>query len=343
MFEPPQLLGAASPIWSPTNNACVSDVPAAMAALPTAGVPTSIDVGDIPSFGRFVDHAQGIARLPGDPSMFVVSRSGAGLGAVVARLDGEAGSHALAEDGELAIGEIVGRIPSPPEADHGGGIQLLGNLLVLPYEKRGEHAVVGFYDVSDPRAPKLVYELDRSEGPFPYPGNASNAAIARLTDGRLLLVVGAHSSRSLDFYVSNGLEPGTPGFAMRFFAALQRQTSTTFQNTALVTQCDGTLFLVGGWNTRLLPPSGGADKIVWLQVSNGPDGLPVFEEKGRAHMDCGRCNFAAGVGPFVTGDGSIALYAVSHSDKDGALTVEEFYAGRPPAPNAVANDPNGSR
>lgn len=310
--------GVTRTVGSPTNNRCVPDVDGALSALSRTGRPFTVDLGAAPPLGRLTNHAQGVARLPGPAPVFVVSRSGAGTGALVA----SAAEHEAVPDGHAGV--VIGSIASPADADHGGGIHTLGRLLFVPYEDKGSRALVSIYDLADPAAPRLVYTLDRTDGPFPHPANASNVAAARLQDGRFLVVVGAHSSRSLDFYVSNRHAPGDARFALTFFAALQREVPTSFQNTALLTQCDGTLFLAGTWNTRLPPPSGGRDLLAWYRLGTGAAGEPTLDEVGRAHLDCGRCNFAAGAGPYVDPSGAVRLYAVAHDDVDGAIVVEEF-------------------
>lgn len=318
-FEAPVLAGALA-----EGRTCIPDINGALSGLARSGRPIAIDLGDAPGLGRFTNHAQGVVRLPRSPGTLVVSRSGAGLGALVADVP-ELGEAENDGAGEAAV---VATIASPPDADHGGGIDVLDDLLFVPFEDRNERALVAIYDLAEPSDPRLVHEVDRTEGPFPHPGNSASATAARLADGRILLIVGAHSSRSLDFYVSNGPEPGAPGFAMHYFASLQRHVPTGIQTTTLLTQCDGTLFLVGAWNTRLPPPSGGQDLLGWFRLDLDASGAPRLTETGRAHFDCWKCNFAAGAGVFVSDDGDVRLYAVAHDDLDGDVIVEEFVPAR---------------
>jgi hypothetical protein len=300
-------------------NPCVADVAGALEALPRRGRPIRVRLGARQVLSsRLTRHAQGVARLPDAERTLVISRSGGGVGALIARLPLDTASDAV---------DLRATIASPPPLDHGGGIQALGRLLLVPYENKRDPAAVLIYDMTDPDAPRLVQRLDRSTARAPSkPTHASNVAAARLAGGRVLVVVGTHSTRVLDFYVTDGADLSDPGLRWTLVATLFRRVATGMQGTALVTQCDGTLFFLGVANTRIPPPAGGRDKLYAYRLDAEPAGVPVLTPVVERRMDCAFCNFAAGAGPYVDAAGRLRLYAVPHVDRDGELVVEEFTA-----------------
>lgn len=299
-------------------NPCVTDVSGALEALPRRGRAFVVRLGDDQVLGsQWSRHAQGVARLPDAHGTLIISRSGDGVGALIVRPD--------PEYQESGGGDLRAVITAPQNLDHGGGIQTLGSVLLLPFENKRDPSAVLFYDLADPDWPRLLHRFDRIEEPKPSNRtHASNAAAARLADGRILLVVGSHSSRALDFYVSNDRSLADPLLAWTRVTTLYREVVTGMQTTALVTQCDGTLFFLGVTNTRFPPPANGRDLLHWYRVDVALDGTPRLVLAGRLHMQCEHCNFAAGAGPYVDAAGGLRLYAVPHADRDGELMVEEF-------------------
>jgi len=152
---------------------------------------------------------------------------------------------------------------------HPGGIQLLGDYLVLPLEK-GLYgpSIILFWDVSNPESPKkLSYEITNR-----HDRSAGAVGITRLITGalkdKMLMVVAAHGKDVLNFYLSQGTDIKAPDFklitawtpdklghAKDQKSALWATPLSAYQNTSLVTQCDGKTFLIAtvGASNHLIP------------------------------------------------------------------------------------------
>ena len=235
----------------------------------------------------------------------------------------------VGEAGPSESRDILATIAAPPDADHAGGIQVLDDLLLIPFANRNGRSYVRFYDLSVPTSPLFLGELMLEQaGAVRYAGHASNVAIARLADGRLLLLSGAHSTRAVEAFVT--IESWTGGavavgeHGWRHAATLYREIEPGLQTIALLPQCDGTLFLAGARNSRIPPPAFGRDRLRLYRLGEADGGLPRFEEERAVHIRCDMCNFAAGAGPFITPHGRLVVYGAPHSDGKGVLTIEAF-------------------
>ena len=317
---------------------CVPDVTAALEALPVRGVPLGFDPGGERGFFPPLRHWQGVQRLAvGDGRWMVATRSGGATGFVVVRM---ASRHA--EGLAFGANRLAGGTPSwsawPPDSDavvsrvevepglgHPGGIQALGTILVVPYEARGDSAAVAFYDMTEAASPRRLGLLRR---PASAGGHASLAALTRLADGRLFLAVGSRSSKELEFLVSETANPfDSPGQRWFYPVHLERGgVDGGFQNLNFVTQCDGTLFLVGLGNTGFPPPNLGEDQVEWFTVRGNPSRGLRLERAGWRRLDCRECNFGAGGGVYVTPPGGIVLYGIGQGlgGPAGTAEVEEF-------------------
>jgi hypothetical protein len=334
----PALTGYVSTRWGAfDHNRCVPSVSAGIAALGSpSGDLLGFRMDGMRGLNRLFAHWQGIQRVPGgDGRWLVLSRSRAEIGFVTVRLGSRAtgggrfGSNRISPDqspestpppeGDAAIREL----PPPLGFSHGGGMQMLGQVLVVPFEGGKGHSVVAFYDLADPARPRLLHLLNHEGLPPPSdPGHASAAGLVKLADGRFLLLVGEHSSKVLDFYVSEGTSLDPASLTFQWVTTLQGVVTGGFQNMNLVTQCDGTVYLVGTHNTSLPPPALGSDMIRWYRLVNGPDGGIEIRPEGTRHLVCRKCNFAAGAGLYVDPAGQILLYAVAHNDAGPGSSVE---------------------
>ena len=302
-------------------NRCLPDVNQAFSALEDRGILHGFRYAGRPSLDGVFRHFQGIARLGRDDGTWLaVSRSGSANAVAI-----------------LGPSGVVAEIKAPAGLTHAGGIQVMGSVLAVPYEHKQGRSRVVLYDLADPLRPRILYELDRSDVPSPSaPGHASAVALSRLADGRLLMIVGVRSSKVLDFYVSNHADLAAPGLAFIRVGTLEEAIEGRFQSHNLVTQCDGTLFLVGAYNTGFPAPALGHDRLRWYRLDAAWDGGVALVEAGTRKIDCRRCNFAAAAGVFVTGDGELVLYGIEHGGAGPGRTMsyEEFRArsSQPTAP-----------
>jgi hypothetical protein len=328
----PLLRGYVTETWGNAGaNRCVPDVDEALEGL--------ADRGDL----------QGVQRLAvEDGRWLALSRSGAPVAFALVELESRdpggfpfgtnraAGERAPSRTAPPETDRLVLEVPAPEGFRHAGGMQALGHILAVPFEE-GDRSIIAFYDVSDPRAPRELHVLDHAALPPPHdPKHASVAGLVRLAGGRILLVTGERSSKVLEFHLSNGSDPGAPGFGFEETVMVRGVVEGGFQNVNLLTQCDGTLFLVGAHNTGLPPPSLGRDWVRWYRLG-GTATAPTFEPAGGRRLRCDECNFGAGAGLYIAPDGRLVLYAVSHSDggPGRSTSLEEFPAA---LPRAVTTD-----
>lgn len=335
----PALEGKVHEAWGGAEaGRCVPDVSEALVSLPVRGMPLGFDPRGERGFFPPLRHWQGVQRLAiGDARWLVASRSGSTTGFVVIRMESR-DTEGLAfgasrESGGMpdwsspppVTDAVVSRVESEPGLRHAGGIQASGALLAVPYESRGDSAVVVFYDLSDPASPRRLGLVHR---PPWAGGHASLVAVTRLADRRLLLVVGARSSEVLEFLVSETADPFASSAQPAFTPVYVERGGIHggFQNLNFVTQCDGTLYLVGMGNTGFPPPNLGEDHLAWFAVRGNPSRGLRLEREGRRRFDCRECNFGAGGGVYVTPAGRVVLYAIGQGlgGPAGTAELEEF-------------------
>lgn len=305
--------GLVSVAGAPAVNRCVPDVNVALSSLERRGTSSGFRYDGVPALDGAFRHFQGITRLAReDGTWLAVSRSGS--------------PRAVAIVGPRGI---AAEITAPRGLTHAGGIQALGQVLAVPYEQKQGRSAVILYDVSEPEHPHVIYELDRSDVPPPSaPGHASAVALARLADGRLALIVGVRSSKVLDLYLSNQADLDQPGLRFDRVATLENAVEGRFQSHNLVTQCDGSLFLIGAYNSGFPGPRLGADMLRWYRLTQTVEGMVQLDAQGKRKLDCVHCNFGAAAGVYVAPGGELILYGIEHRDSgpNRTVMVEEFRA-----------------
>ena len=303
--------GLVSMVNMPAVNRCVPNVNTAITSLESRGTARRFHYASAPALDGLFRHFQGITRLSRDEGTWIaVSRSGSPQAVAIVGPEG-----------------LVSEITSPPGLTHAGGIQALGQFLAVPYEHKGGRSAVILYDVADAKHPRMIYELDRSEVPAPSePGHASAVALTRLADGRVAMIVGVRSSKVLDLYLSNHADLTAPGLEFALVATLTNAVEGRFQSHNLVTQCDGSLFLIGTYNNGFPGPRMGADMIRWYRLTQTSEGAVQLAAEGRRKVTCKYCNFGAAAGVFVAPAGDLVLYGIEHRDTGPKRTVyyEEF-------------------
>jgi hypothetical protein len=307
--------GLVSTSYAPALNRCVPNVNSAINALNARGTASGFHYAGTPALDGLFRHFQGITRLPHSGGTWLaVSRSGSAQAVAIVGPNG-----------------VVSEITAPEGLTHAGGIQALGEILAVPYEHKGGRSAVLLYDVTDASHPRVIYELDRSEVPAPSEaGHASAVALTRLADGRVAMIVGVHSSKVLDLYVSNQSDLAAPGLEFNLVATLANAVEGRFQSQNLVTQCDGSLFLIGTYNNGFPGPRLGADMIRWYRLSQNASGAVQLEAQGKRKVTCTYCNFGAAAGVYVAPAGDLMLYGIEHRDTGPNRTVyyEEFRTTR---------------
>lgn len=354
----PVLAGkTACPYGASDCNPCVANVVDAMNRLRTHGDVLGYRMNgaaDVTSF----NHWQGVQRLMTHGGRYLaISRSveDADVGFVVVEMGSRDGSGARFRSNRLqpnvtalvtpppAEDGVVVQVPRDPEFHHAGGIQALGNFLALPVERSdvinpvtGEIIAPGaskvlFYDMSDPLAPRrMATEVDHT-----LLADAAGAAfIARLADDRILVGIGRGDSTVLDFYVSSGSELETAVFEpfdewgrgeARSDLPDGDDNFAAYQSINLVTQCDGTLFLVGTHENTAIGV--GRDFADTFRLENGAGDDVVITKVARRHLRCeGQCNLDAAGGVYLDPEGQILVYGTEHDNDgpDGSVKFSEF-------------------
>ncbi|MGH7492887.1 MAG: hypothetical protein ACREOO_10890, partial [bacterium] len=352
----PPLAGYVSHEWgADEHNPCVPDVHAALAGLRSHGDIMGFQMNGTQDVSLVYGHWQGIQRpMSGSGQYLYASRSGAHVAFVIVKMESRNTSRMRLRSNRLnpalrihetpppAADRIMKEIASEPGFDHAGGMQIIGNILAVPFEDHKSSSRVVLYDVTDPENPQKFHFLDHSNVTSPSdPGQGSAVGITKLQDGRFLLVVGVHSSKVLDFYVSNTTSLRDPALKFERFHTQTGGLVGGFQNLNFINQCDGKIFLVGTHNTGWPPPSLGTNHVRWYLLRNGSANSLAIEEMGGMKLHCEyptgsltsevHCNFGAGGGLYIDPGSQVYIYGVEH-DNDGpagSVKVEEFRASRP--------------
>ncbi|WP_043392719.1 hypothetical protein [Archangium violaceum] len=227
---------------------------------------------------------------------------------------------------------------------HAGGMQASGSLLAVPLESSpsGENGRVVFYDMATPWRPVRlpVNQWGQTQ-------EAGTASLAKLSDGRFLLILGRAHANNLEFYRSTGgdLRSTDAGFVPldnwnegELRSAIGDREFGNYQNLNLVTQCDGSLFLVG----THLNSATGEDWIDLFRLTE-ESGQVVITKVAKKHLYCGypspgydsgtnrQCNLDAAGGVYVDPWGQLIVYGTEH-DNDGpgsSVKMMEFRATFP--------------
>lgn len=301
-----------------------------------------------PTVGTGLVHHQGIQRLNRHgKSYFVVSDSTeddvqAGLEIVEMRSRGSTTE---------ALGRNVTPLWYPPRVDHivaylgdpntyrnhAGGIQALGRFVITPFENVSGLVTAGFRiaDLENPAAPSWTSTTLRTKGNLT---GAGSAAMTRLSDGRFLALVFGRNAFDVEVFVSS--RPEMPGIAESLGAWLSvalSETPSTFnayQNTQLITECDGSLYLLGTYKSSLTCK----DWADLFRVSFSPTFEPTFRLLASRTFAClsestggmRYCDFQAGAGAYVSGSGRLGMYGVEYYNygvptTSDVVKVREFF------------------
>ncbi len=343
----------------PTCNRCVPDVASAVNALRGHGdVQGFYPLGDPVTLSN---HWQGIQRLMvGGARYLAISQSGSTKAFSVVEMGSRDASGARLRSNKLVANQSY-PATLPPSSDrvirdewlpstlpytHQGGMQAVGSVLAVPLEESatGDLARVLFYDLSNPAQPVL---LPTSRAAMT--GEAGTASVARLADGRFLLIIGRADANNLEFYLSttSDLRSPTNDFTRldtwneaELRSVLSNDSEfANYQNLNLVAQCDGALFLVG----THLNFSTGQDWVDAHRLTAEGDNF-ILTKVAKRHLTCSypspgydsgtnrHCNLDAAGGVYVDPHGQLFVYGTEH-DNDGPGGTVKMMEFRPTFPN----------
>jgi hypothetical protein len=192
--------------------------------------------------------------------------------------DAEAGrhlaflSHDSATAGYLLVAEFPEELPGEgrvihferfpsdggaPPLRHAGGMQLVGNVLVVGLEDNQQktRSEIQFWNVADPSKPAQLKHLTVERSGAPKDKTAGAVGLAELGPGHLLAVAN-WDSRAIDFYTSNGKPLGDVDCRFAFAARWQDTRADkagwqpdasfgSYQAVNLVTDMAGKVYLLG--------------------------------------------------------------------------------------------------
>jgi hypothetical protein len=336
-------------------NRCVPNVVDAINAMPDHGQKMSFYRTQIhPELSyssTLYNHIQSVQRLSGINSRhLIITRSYNGDGAPAMAAIVEMGSRnttgaamrtnfltaGFLEYGLSTLDRTVKSMPAeatPTGAKfiHAGGAQVIGNFVAIPLEHPDTltnispvtiipgSSRVSFYDLTTPTAPVRVNEIDTTAD---LKGKNGVTGVTKLKDGKYLAF--ATDDSQVFFYVSS-----TTSLVGSTWRKIDRWTPSelgeipnmyqAYQNMQLVTQCDGTIFMVasyktGSWDNAIF---GGEDWLHVFRLSNATTNTDDvrFTRAASKHMYCDDwCNFDAAAGTYVDPLGQVILYGTEHDD-----------------------------
>lgn len=317
-------------------------------ALAPHGEPARFRVGEMVGVTRR-NHFQAVQRLAGPgPARFLVTRSTADPGdsdfglVELGDRPGDAAADGVAglglagfPGGERRDNRLIRAFDTGTAYTHAGGGQRVGRIFALPLERDARGSAVFIYDVSAPRAPRLLSMIPHRGPAGERVDQAGTASLAALADGRFLLVIGRRHANQLDFYLSTTADVATTGWRYldhwsedELNSAIGDRSFGDYQNLALLPEAGGGLYMLGSHRD-----STGVDwlDLHQLGVRNDARGriTAVVTKVGRKHLRCSvrgveHCNLDAGAGAYVGADGRLRVYAIAHEPArlDGFRSAE---------------------
>lgn len=211
--------------------------------------------------------------------------------------------------------------------NHAGGVQVIGRIAVVAFEayRVDDPSDAGFRMWNlEPRFPQASELVQReNESTHGSVKHAGSVGITQLDDGRYLVMVFGRHAREVEVFTTEepflsfdaddwrslgawdvSVKEGTLPEGARWYG---------YQNTQLLSQCDGGLFMLGSVNAN------GNDWVHLYQVTLDPlSSQPTFTRVAERHLFCdsertrGRefCTLKAGGGPYVDPAGRLSFYAV---------------------------------
>lgn len=330
----------------------MDNVVAAFDLVQSVGAVVQVNKG--PNFGPgftkqympFSEHFQGIQRIHGTNRIVL---SGSGLTEGVADLflieiasaaDGGGNLASAANFGPPTSDQVVSKVGFDGEYDHAGGFSIWGNYLAVGAEAGcsvstramggcAEKSRVHFFDVSNPsQLLQLSYMVDRPDA------TAGNVGLVQESDGKFLLVVGRGNAYILDFYRSSATSlDQDPGFVPVGTWSKESMTHGPdvdadygeYQNTNLVMQTNGEMFMFGFYRTGMGVGDDFADLFrVTVPAAGGQIAIHKLVSR---QLSGSNINFQAGGGVYVASPQSLVIYGVDWVPHSGVVTVNEFQSG----------------
>ena len=230
---------------------------------------------------------------------------------------------------------------------HAGGISVLGDIVGVPLEGKGNAEVV-FLDLSTPASPRWAQPATSIPCATPAAGAV---ALTRTPSGRFLCAVwrdeikaAGETTGRLDFFISAAavpadqrqttFEPAWQPLGAWVYAPKPGATMPAaphYQGISFVwDRGTGQLFLIGTRNTDVKAPNDPGEDVADLfgVLSTAGTQTPALDYITSIRLKGADlfCNFAGGGGAFVSESGALALYGAFHFRGDGIFRLSEFWS-----------------
>jgi len=224
---------------------------------------------------------------------------------------------------------------SSPIRRHAGGMQVNGSYVVVPFEDTDGRTVPASFrtfNVSDPPNSFSGPTVLRERGDDTY---GAATALTRTNDGKFMVMIFGNDGADSEVFVSTGNTMPTVPTDWDSKAVVDFLSNANIQNVQFVTKCSGVAGDVSGLlyvvaTHKNAPPLN--EDWVYLYRVTFPDPstyVPAFEFRASRRMVCSSantggtryCDFDAGAGVYVDGNGRLMLYGVEHwnDHNDGFL------------------------
>ena len=191
------------------------------------------------------------------------------------------------------------------ERIHAGGIDSYENILAVPCEGDDDSRIY-LLDITCPTESTELCRIDRPDE------KASAAGITRMSNDHFLVAVIIQAEYLMQFYQSTTTDI-RDGFDAGIGKKLSDKSHNKYENIDLITQTDGTIFLVGTHSTT---QSGGTDwaDLFTIDVNfNTPPTVNTvkIDYKSHKHYHCpGSSTFEGGAGIYIVDNNNLNMYAV---------------------------------
>ena len=296
-------------------NPALDNVPAAFDRVGTRGRSVTIDRKGIvlPKGGHF----QGIQRLVTDPRRVVITSSSDSQSyVVVCNMTGDGTRGRASAPVSLAVKPL----------NHAGGCQTVDSVLVVGVEDDASRrqSQIQFWNVA--ASPSQITSLTIRRSGTPELSTAGAVGLSSYRNGAALAVA-TWDAKSVDFYTTDRDPFRTSGAKFNLAATWLKATADksgwvdgnfgAYQSVNLLTQRDGTLYLVG-FNRN----DSGHDWMDLFLVNLGAPPAKILRKIGKKHMFCkDGCSFRHGAGIYIPSSNHFEVYAVNGYSGDHATGI----------------------
>lgn len=250
---------------------------------------------------EIVNHIQGVARSRGGEYIYFVHS--------------EAGKMLI---GELASGELVQKFSMGITGySHPGGIQQVGNLLIVPMANNEGRSKVLFYDMS-PVTRSVPPVLLAVTIPLDY-CNAWSAGMTTWRSGaKIKHLVAVRGGKKVYLFESNGISLHCPGASFQRIGS-EYSISREYEALNLITDPAGSVYMAGFWSKGGDAPSG--DCVDVLKLDSEDLTFTMVVDSHKFHCKGSNVHFRWGGGLRITSTERVEALATGRSFSGGYVDI----------------------